>query len=98
MTPLVAEDRGRGLQVIKWISGYQETLANLGVPEEDTVFPQEKQSGLKLLMQKYIERMQATRKTWFTNILEVGVPPSMGSMLSWVAKKNACLHLYLSSA
>lgn len=64
------------LQVIQWVSGYQESLGNLGVPEEDTAFPQGQQSGLQLLMQKYIQRMQATRKTWFTNILEVSLRPA----------------------
>ena len=58
-------------QVIQWISGYQETLGNLGVAEEDAAFPAGQQSGMQLLMQKYIERMKNTRETWTKNILEV---------------------------
>lgn len=59
------------MQVIRWINDYQATLQDLGIEEEDTHFPTKEQSGMALLIDQYIRRMQATRQTWSQNILEV---------------------------
>ena len=57
--------------MIRWINDYQATLQDLGIEEEDTRFPTKEQSGMALLIDQYIRRMQATRQTWSQNILEV---------------------------
>ncbi len=59
-------------QVMGWISGYQETLGDLGLEEEEAHFPEGGSRGTTLLIDKYIERMRATLHAWFVNILEVG--------------------------
>lgn len=55
-----------------WISGYQETLGELGLEEVEARFPHGSSRGTTLLIDKYIERMHATLHAWFVNILEVG--------------------------
>ena len=57
--------------MIRWINDYQATLQDLGIEEEESRFPTKEQSGMNLLIQQYIRRMQATRQTWSKNILEV---------------------------
>ena len=59
------------VQVIRWINDYQATLQDLGIEEEETRFPTKEQSGMALLIDQYIRRMQTTRQTWSKNILEV---------------------------
>ena len=56
--------------MIRWINDYQATLQDLGIEEGETRFPTKEQSGMALLIQQYIRRMQATRQTWSKNILE----------------------------
>ena len=58
-----------------WISGYQETLGDLGIEDEEARFPQGGSRGTTLLIDKYIERMHATLHAWFVNILEVSGMP-----------------------
>ncbi|KAK9812960.1 hypothetical protein WJX72_006516 [[Myrmecia] bisecta] len=58
------------LKVIDWISSYQDTCRELGIEEEEIVFPKGTDRGITLLIDKYIERMHDTLNTWFTNILE----------------------------
>ena len=67
--------RTRG-QVMGWISGYQETLGDLGIEEEEARFPQGGSRGTTLLINKYIERMHATLHAWFVNILEASALPA----------------------
>ena len=63
------------VQVIRWDKRLPGHAAGPGREEEaDTRFPTKEQSGMALLIQQYIRRMQATRQTWSKNILEV--PPS----------------------
>ena len=67
-----AEMRDCGdVQVMEWITEYQDTLRELGLEEEDLQFPAGKDRGSALLTEKYISRMEATVTGWFTNILEV---------------------------
>ena len=58
-------------QVIGWMSGYQETLKELGLEDGDIGFPEGRDRGMTLLGAKYIPRMHATLHTWFVNILQV---------------------------
>ncbi|KAK9827315.1 hypothetical protein WJX81_003676 [Elliptochloris bilobata] len=58
------------LKIMGWISGYQETLGDLGIEEDEAHFPQGGSRGTTLLIDKYIERMRAMLHAWFVNILE----------------------------
>ena len=60
------------IQVVQWMAGYQETLGEFGVEEEDVAFPSGPHSGLSLLADKYVGRVEATLSSWLTNIVEVG--------------------------
>jgi hypothetical protein len=66
-----------GAQVIGWTSNYQETLRELGLEDEDVLFPQGPDRGYTVLVEKYIHRITSTLRTWFVNILEVSVALSM---------------------
>lgn len=57
------------MQVMTWVSRYQESCRELGIEDDKLEFP--KGRGLAMLIDKYIERIHQTLKTWFTNILEV---------------------------
>lgn len=54
-----------------WIAGYQATLGEFGVEEEESAFPTGPQAGLSLLIDKYVQRIKATLATWLFNIVEV---------------------------
>ncbi len=58
------------VQVMQWIAGYQEALGEFGVEEEDVAFPMTPQSGVSLLIGKYVERTVATLSSWLNNIVE----------------------------
>ena len=58
-------------QVVGWLSGYQETLKELGLEDSEIVFPEGPDRGMTLLVGKYIARMRGTLHTWFVNILQV---------------------------
>ena len=58
-------------QVMGWVSGYQATLRELGLDDEDVNFPSGANRGVSVLISKYTDRMHATLQAWFVNILEV---------------------------
>ena len=64
------EGRAAG-QVIHWTNNYQETLRELGLEDDDIMFPEGPDRGTTVLIDKYIERMRTTLHAWFVNILEV---------------------------
>ncbi len=88
---------GHVIQVIGWTSNYQETLRELGLEDEDVVFPQGPDRGYTLLVHRYIQRISTTLHTWFVNILEVG-HNSLLCHLAWLRGKlglsgSYCLHM-----
>lgn len=64
-------------QVVGWLSGYQETLKELGLEDSEIVFPEGPDRGMTLLVGKYISRMRGTLHTWFINILQVRLPQQL---------------------
>ncbi len=62
---------GAATQVIHWTNNYQETLRELGLEDDDIMFPEGPDRGTTVLIDKYIERMRTTLHAWFVNILEV---------------------------
>ena len=60
--------------MVGWLSGYQETLKELGLEDSEIVFPEGPDRGMTLLVGKYIARMRGTLHTWFVNILQVRPP------------------------
>ncbi|KAL4437795.1 hypothetical protein ABPG77_005707 [Micractinium sp. CCAP 211/92] len=58
------------LKVMLWCAGYQATLGEFGVEEEESAFPTGPQAGLSLLIDKYVQRIKATLATWLFNIVE----------------------------
>ncbi len=54
---------------MSWVGRYQDTCRDLGIEDDKLDFP--KGRGLTMLIDKYIDRIHQTLKTWFTNILEV---------------------------
>lgn len=64
------------VQVMRWVSEYQETLRDLDVADEELHFPAGADRGCALLIQKYAGRMQAMLTSWIQNIVEVQTPPS----------------------
>ncbi|KAI7841448.1 hypothetical protein COHA_004843 [Chlorella ohadii] len=58
------------LKVMQWIHGYQEVLAEFGVEEQEVLFPSGPQSGVSLLIDKYVQRTVGTLSSWLVNIVE----------------------------
>lgn len=69
------------LSIVKWIEDYLETLRGLGIEEEELQMPRHpvlvnangvvaEESGLKLLMRKYMERIKESTTSWYMNIIE----------------------------
>lgn len=58
------------LKVMQWINGYQEILAEFGVEEQEVLFPSGPQSGVSLLIDKYVQRTAGTLSSWLLNIVE----------------------------
>ncbi|BDA50552.1 Exocyst complex component 3 [Coccomyxa sp. Obi] len=58
------------LKVIHWTNNYQETLRELGLEDDDIMFPEGPDRGTTVLIDKYIKRMRTTLHAWFVNILE----------------------------
>lgn len=69
------------LSIVTWIEDYLETLRGLGIEEEELQMPKHpvllkssgdvaEESGLKLLMKKYMERVKESTTSWYMNIIE----------------------------
>ena len=86
---------------MQWIAGYQESLGEFGMEEEDVAFPSGPQSGVSLLINKYVDRTMATLSSWLNNIVEVrpgqadsrkGLQQAIDNvMMGWSAVSVACL-------
>lgn len=78
------------MQVIGWTSNYQETLRELGLEDEDVVFPQGPDRGYTLLVERYIQRTSSTLHTWFVNILEVSRHNSLTAAALFKEYASSC--------
>jgi hypothetical protein len=65
-------------QVMQWIAGYQESLGEFGLEEEEVAFPTGPQTGVSLLINTYVARIVATLSSWLSNIVEVRVGWQLG--------------------
>lgn len=65
-------------QVMQWLAGYQESLGEFGLEEEEVAFPTGPQTGVSLLINTYVARIVATLSSWLSNIVEVRVGWKMG--------------------
>ncbi len=74
-------------QVVGWLSGYQETLKELGLEDNEITFPEGPDRGMTLLVGKYITRMRGTLHTWFVNILQVRL------LLQWSSHSDTLQHI-----
>ncbi|KAI3425101.1 hypothetical protein D9Q98_008479 [Chlorella vulgaris] len=58
------------LKVMQWLAGYQESLGEFGLEEEEVAFPTGPQTGVSLLINTYVARIVATLSSWLSNIVE----------------------------
>lgn len=63
------------IKVMKWVSTYKDSLAALGIEDEDASFEETPESGISLLVECYVSRITSTLEAWLANIVDGDFQP-----------------------